>query len=212
MTEPPGADLPRGLMLLIRLTTLTCCISLLNCDQRVTIGVVDSSLDSDDSSTESPDKPADANVDADTSLNPPIDGNNDANGSGISADADVDTDTSSNPPIDGNEDANVGANCVDSRPIVAGCDPTNEDNECPTAMASKCIVDFQAATPTGNCFFYTPMPGPFCLFTGVTDSCPAGYYCRNQTCRKLCLCDEECSTGQCCNEPIGGGFSLCSDC
>lgn len=159
------------MMVLIRLTMLICIITLSSCDQYATIGVVDTRLYSDGSSTESPEGYSDASV-----------------------------------------DVHLNASC-DDRPVVAGdCDPTKDDGRCPASMTMKCVANFQEANPTGYCAFYTPMPGSMCLYTGLTDSCLPSYYCYNGTCRKLCLCNDECSTGECCSEPIGGGFNLCTEC
>lgn len=211
-----GASAGGELSRLVHLMTLVFCLSFASCDQYISIAVVDAASNADNPSagnpsSELPDKPADVGADAASiPSNPPTAGIDD-----VTSDAGTDAAAKqSNPPIAGNDDESDIAEC--DRPLVAGdCDPTKEDNECPTAATMKCFVDFQKATPTGYCAFYTPpLSGsdPCLNVIGVTDSCLPGHYCHNQVCRKLCLCDDDCLAGECCTEPIGGGFKLCADC
>jgi len=78
----------------------------------------------------------------------------------------------------------------------------------------QCMTDLLAPTPTGYCVFSTPFPdGGICYGSGVTESCPPTFTCIFNVCREICLCDDDCSTGRCCGEPVGaGGFKLCADC
>jgi len=122
--------------------------------------------------------------------------------------------SSSKPPVDlpdsGNSEISGGGGCV-GRPTVTVCDPTMEGG-CPDLM--QCVIDMMAPTAAGVCAFSTPMGEDFCFSTPMmTESCPPTFTCYWGICQELCLCDEDCSTGRCCGDPIGDkGFKLCADC
>ena len=198
MTDQPGSFRTREFVFLICLATLILCLSLTSCDQNAKIAIVDLDSSSIDKSLKSPDRSSDAGADA----------------AGMPSAGTGAAGMASNPLTANKYDASDSADC--DRLIVAGdCDPTKEDNECPTAATMKCFVDFQKSAPTGYCAFYTPPrsgSGPCLTVVGVTDSCLPGHYCYNQVCRKLCLCNDDCLAGECCTEAIGGGFKLCADC
>ncbi len=219
MTGQPHPRTPRGLILLIRmtirLTTVACCIALASCNQFASIALVDSGADTgrvdhgdgdvgsdpDASSSESPEQPADASMDAGMPSSPPTAGNGDGDASDSAGNGDA-SDSA------GSGDAFDRAACVD-RPVVAVCDPTKEGM---CAGTTQCVVDLLAPTLAGYCVFSTPID-VICFGSFATESCPPTFFCYGGACRELCLCDEDCSTGRCCGEPIGDyGFRLCAEC
>ncbi len=132
-----------------------------------------------------------------------------AEGPDVPSDAGTDAGVPPSPPAADNGDASGGAGCV-GRPLVTGCDPTIEGG-CPDLM--QCVIDLLAPTPTGYCVFSTPMGAGMCVGSPMTESCPPTFTCFGGFCQELCLCDEDCSTGRCCGEPVGAqGFKLCADC
>lgn len=120
-------------------------------------------------------------------------------------------DSSSESPGDSSYDDQAvgGAECI-NRPVVTGCDPTVEGT-CPDLM--QCVIDLLAPTAAGVCVFSTPMGEEMCFSSPMTESCPPTFTCFWGVCEEMCLCDEDCSTGRCCGEPVGDqGFKLCADC
>jgi len=224
MTGRPGSRTTLKLMLLIRLAKLALCLGLASCDQYISIAIVDATINSnsDNPSSESPDKTYDTSTDAadiqsavaDAASIPSTDTDAagipsvDIEAAGISSAGANAAGISSYPQITGNDVLFGDTECAD-RPIVEGCDPAKE-NTCEGAM--QCVVDQTATNPKGICVFYTPI-NVICFGSFATESCPSTFMCWGGSCRELCLCDADCSTGRCCGEAVGsGGFKLCADC
>lgn len=103
--------------------------------------------------------------------------------------------------------------CAPSQP-VSGCDPVRATG-CPPLM--QCDINVSAKQPTGRCVFPQPTtPTPACMSSFVGESCESQWTCVNSTCRKLCYCDADCPSGECCSDESGPGpqgvFKLCEPC
>lgn len=147
--------------------------------------------DSDGSSSETPTGFSDAGADVNSLPRPPA----------------VDNEYNSDKEDKDVSSDNTG--CVD-RPLVIGCDPTVPGG-CPDLM--QCVIDPLATTAAGVCIFSTPMGEEICFSSPMTESCPPTFVCFYGICQELCLCDEDCSTGRCCGDPVGTqGFKLCAEC
>lgn len=92
------------------------------------------------------------------------------------------------------------------------CNPVTNIG-CSSVLAQQCAVDLISPSLAGYCTFYAPVPGEGCLNTGLTESCPPTTVCVAGACRRLCLCDAHCGTGECCTTPVSeSGFKICSSC
>jgi hypothetical protein len=114
----------------------------------------------------------------------------------------------SKPRVDA---AGIVNTCEPATPI-ATCDPVRNTG-CPPL--TQCDVDTGATTPTGRCvFFQASLDSTTCSATFLNESCEAQSTCVGNACRKLCYCDSDCPTGQCCNDSFDpqGVFKLCSPC
>lgn len=131
------------------------------------------------------------------------------------ADATVDVTSGSDTGAEGAADApgsdgGDGGACV--RPDAGACDPIANAG----CIALQCDIDTRFTTPTGICVLASPLPnapGTSCTQVSGSVSCQPGYTCYGGTCQKVCFCNADCSSGQCCNGSAGTtGFGLCSAC
>jgi hypothetical protein len=91
-----------------------------------------------------------------------------------------------------------------------------------------CDIDRAQAVKTGLCVFpagATPPPAgtppppegsvASCEVTVLSSTCPPLHTCAAGSCRKLCNCDADCPTGECCTDEAPGpprAFKLCGAC
>jgi len=102
-------------------------------------------------------------------------------------------------------------------PSPAICDPVK--NLGCLVPFSFCDIDPAQAVATGRCVFpwsSTPPPADGgCLADMTSSTCMPTSTCVNGSCRKICYCDMDCPSGQCCTEPAPGSsvtFKLCTPC
>jgi hypothetical protein len=127
--------------------------------------------------------------------------------------------TTDTPMIDGGF-AGVGMAPGTCQPAVlpAVCDPVR--NVGCLVPFSSCDVDPTQAVPAGRCVFPFPSTSPdagagACQVNVTTETCLPMSTCVNGGCRKLCYCDSDCLSGECCTEPAPGPsavFKLCGRC
>jgi len=110
-------------------------------------------------------------------------------------------------------DAGSPVNACAPREPVATCDPVRNMGCLPL---TQCDIDTAASTPTGRCVFFQAAAPGACMVTFLSETCEAQSTCVASACRKLCYCDSDCPTGQCCNDLSGpgpkGAFKLCRPC
>jgi hypothetical protein len=102
-------------------------------------------------------------------------------------------------------------------PNVSVCDPVHNTG----CVGQQCDVNplSSASAPAGTCIFGpgssdASLPdASLCFASAFTESCPAKSTCFNATCQRLCFCDPDCPTGQCCSTSSGPpGFKVCGSC
>jgi hypothetical protein len=84
-------------------------------------------------------------------------------------------------------------------------------------LGERYTVDPEALITAGRCVYqgFAVVQGE-CSEDGFSSTCPAGTTCLANQCRDLCLCDADCGTGLCCNEPAskrpGNALGVCAAC
>jgi len=94
------------------------------------------------------------------------------------------------------------------------CDPI-ANTGCPEELGMQCDVDVLAAGLTGACVFSAESTQPTgCLNIPPTETCPGGQTCvGNERCSKICLEDDDCDAGECCDTDLGNSdFKACNPC
>jgi hypothetical protein len=172
------------------LVVLGWCIALASCDQFARVGVEPPAI-------VEPGPPAAPERDAGIAM---------ANDAAAAVDATVALDASAHA----SSDAAVECPKVD----IAICDPV-VNLGCSASLMQQCTIDY-LGTLTGYCIFSAPPMsaiGGECLNTGVTESCPPTSTCYEARCQRICLCDADCGSGQCCGDAVEStGFRVCGDC
>lgn len=139
--------------------------------------------------------------------------------SGSDAASVVDSSPDSTLSIDAPSDSSTGDARGDgesdgscARPDAGNCDPVTNTG----CTFSQCDIDTTQTTPTGTCVIASPFPydaGYQCTQVSGSVSCQPGYTCYGGTCQKVCFCNADCGSGQCCSGSAGTtGFGLCSAC
>jgi hypothetical protein len=109
-------------------------------------------------------------------------------------------------------------------PPAAVCDPVK--NIGCLVPFSFCDVDPTQALKSGRCVFPTattpppagtppPPAGASCEVTVLSTTCPPLHTCAGGRCLKLCNCDADCPTSECCVDEAPGpprAFKLCGAC
>jgi hypothetical protein len=115
-------------------------------------------------------------------------------------------------PVIPASDGGVDAACV-APSTVPVCNPVTNAG---CGLLAQCDIDTTRTTPTGACVFGSPFPndaGSPCTQASGSVSCQPQYTCYGATCRKVCFCDPDCGSGQCCSGTAGAtGFGLCGAC
>jgi hypothetical protein len=119
----------------------------------------------------------------------------------------------------------AGSECAP--PSAAVCDPVK--NIGCLVPFTFCDIDPAQALKSGRCVFPastvpppvgTPPPpspaaGASCEVTVLSTTCPPLHTCAGGNCRKLCNCDADCPTSECCSDEAPGpprAFKLCGAC
>lgn len=98
---------------------------------------------------------------------------------------------------------------------IAVCDPIANTGCEATLPRQRCEIDLTAGELSGVCVIAaTPSEDGGCISSPPVSTCPVSYTCLDlEDCRKICLCDSQCESGQCCVTPIGDqGFKTCGEC
>lgn len=90
-------------------------------------------------------------------------------------------------------------------PSVATCDPVAQTG----CLFSQCVVD-RTKSLTGRCVLATGSSTAGCMENELSTSCPAGSGCYDNSCKKLCFCDGDCGSGECCGAtpPSSPGMTI----